>query len=76
MLLDQTGAMVVLLIRHALEDLGGLREFIVQTIGIGAIDARIVLLGGYGQRQHLLFAQGIEWTPAKAENTQKHSRKL
>ena len=70
--LDQRGAMAVLLVGHVVEHLGRLRKRIAQAVGIGAVDAAVVLFGGDGERQDLLLRQRGERTAAKAEDTRKH----
>ena len=58
--LDQPAAMLVLLVRHLGEDLGGGGEGDLQAVGIVGIDARILLLGRDGERQDLLLRQVCE----------------
>ena len=43
-----------------------------QAIGIGAVDAPVILLGRNRQRQDLLLRKRIEGTAAEAENSGKH----
>ena len=54
--LDQPAAMLVLLLRHLGEDLGG-GGILGFSLGIVGVDARILLLGRDGQRQDLLLRQ-------------------
>src|SRR5690606_17924973 len=60
MLRDEVGAVRVLLARHLLEDLGGLRVIRPQTLGVPAIDPRIVLLARDGERENLLLGKVLE----------------
>ena len=45
-----------------------------QPVGIGPVDARVVLLGGDRERQDLLFRQRIEGAAAEAEDAGKHEQ--
>ncbi len=71
-LLDQDGAVVLLLRGHLVEDGGRMRIVVAQPVGIGAIDAPVVLFRGDGQRQHFLFGQRIEGAAAEAEDARQH----
>ncbi len=59
---DQGLAVVALLLRHFLEDPCGMGIFSAQSVGIGEIDASVVLFRGYGEGKDFLFAQGQERT--------------
>ncbi len=55
-----------------LEHLRRLRKLVAHAVGIGAVDAAVVLLGRDGERQDLLFGQRIEGAAAEAEDARKH----
>src|SRR5690606_1775050 len=57
MKVDQRVAMPVLLFGHFLKDPGRLGEPLPQPVRIGAVDAAVVLLRRYGQREHFLLRQ-------------------
>jgi hypothetical protein len=69
--LDQALAVVVFLLRHAVEQLGAVREVAPQALGVAAVDAGVVLFGGDGERQHLLFGKIAE---AAAVGHEAHGR--
>ena len=54
----------VLLFRHAFENLRGRRKIGLQPLREPAIDPRVILFRGYGQRQNLLVRQVPEPFPA------------
>ncbi len=54
---DQRIAMSVFFCRHLFEDFRRLRKLVTQAVGIGEIDACIVLFGRYGKRQNFLFGK-------------------
>jgi len=58
----------VLLLGHALEEPGGVREFVAQAIGVGAVDAGVVLFGGDGEGEDLALREVGE-TAALVEET-------
>ena len=66
--LDQPRAVAVFLFGHLVEHLRRLRKLLAQPVGIGAVDAAVVLLGRDRQRQHLLFGQRVERAAAEAED--------
>ena len=66
--LDQPRAMAVFLFGHLVEHFGRLRKLLAQPVGIGAVDAAVVLLRRNRQRQHLLFRQRIERAAAETED--------
>ena len=72
--LDQRGAMPVLLVGHVVEHLGRLRKLFAQPVGIGAVDAAVILLGGNRERQDLLLGKRSEGAAAEAEDAGKHER--
>ena len=65
---DQRGAVAVLLVGHFLEHPGRGRVFVAQPVGIGAVDAAVILFGGYGKSQDFLLGQRIERAAAEAED--------
>jgi hypothetical protein len=69
---DQRGAVPVLLVGHVVEDLGGLRKRISQPIGIGTVDAAVILFGRDGERQDLLLRKGRKRTATEAEDARQH----
>ncbi|VTZ62874.1 hypothetical protein EMEDMD4_440188 [Sinorhizobium medicae] len=69
---DQSLAVMALLLGHILENPGGMRIFPTQCIGIGKIDAAIILLRGYGERKYFLLAQGQERTFGTGEKPGEH----
>ena len=68
---DQRSAVAVFLHRHRLEHLCRLRISFGEPVGVGAVDARVVLLGGDGQRQHFLLRQGIETSGGRSRRRGK-----
>ncbi|MPL60884.1 hypothetical protein SDC9_06447 [bioreactor metagenome] len=55
--LDQAAAVLVLLGGHAVEDRGRGRVLLAQLLGIKAVDARVVLLGGDREGENFLLGQ-------------------
>ena len=54
---EQHGAVMHLLLRHFVEDLGRGWELLTQAFGKAAINAAVLFLVGDGKRQHFLFGQ-------------------
>ena len=69
---DQPVAVLVLLGGHILEHPGRAGIIGAQAFGIGAVDARVVFLGGNGEREDLLLAQIGE--PPTIGQGRKHRR--
>ena len=65
--------MTILLFGHAFENFRRLRKLLLQAIRIRAVNARIILLRGNGEREDLLFGQPIEWTAAETKDTGEHA---
>jgi uncharacterized protein YyaL (SSP411 family) len=65
-------AVLRLLFGHLLEDLCRLRKILAQPVGIGAVDAAVILLRGNGESEDFLFAERGEVAAAGAEETRKH----
>jgi hypothetical protein len=55
--IEQHGAVVHLLLGHLVEDLGRGGVLLVQALSKSAIDAVVLLLVGYGQREDFLFGE-------------------
>ncbi|MNL26761.1 hypothetical protein D3C87_1483100 [compost metagenome] len=72
---DQPLAMMALFLSHLLEHFCRVRIFFSERIGIGEIDAAIILLGGNRQRQDFLFVEGEKRTLGAGEEAGKHRRK-
>ncbi|MDT4870180.1 hypothetical protein FQZ97_1052450 [compost metagenome] len=69
---NQRIAMSVFFCCHLLENFCRLRKLVAQAVGIGKIDACIVLFRGYGKRQNFLFGKRIERTSVVAEESAEH----
>ena len=74
---DQHLAVMALFLRHLFENAGGMRIGVTQRIGIGEIDAAVVLFGGDGERQDFLLAERFEaaFAGAKKAGTKKSATK-
>ena len=54
---DQHVLVGVFHLGHVLENPGRIRVPVLQDLPIGLVDAAVVLFGGYGERQNLLFGK-------------------
>ena len=67
---DQAATVGVLLLHHLVEHGGSRREVLAEAVGVGRVDACVVLLRGDRESQHLLLRQSRERFPVakKAEH--------
>ncbi|MNY14039.1 hypothetical protein D3C86_1472000 [compost metagenome] len=69
---DQDISMLLLDLRHIVEDFGRLRILRAQVIGIGTIDAGIVFFGRNGECEDFLFAERGKGAFGQGKKTAKH----